>query len=58
MASSANASLVPDDGGGPRTSIAIFGKEGSTSLHVLLGFATNTFFPEGLGIMGDNAKKI
>ena len=35
IANSAKASLVPDDGGGPKTSILIFGNDGSTSYQVL-----------------------
>ena len=46
-ASSANASLVPDVGGGPRTSIFLFGKDGSTSDHFLFGFAIS--LPSGPG---------
>ena len=34
IASSTNASLVPDVGGGPRTSILTLGRLGFTSFHV------------------------
>jgi hypothetical protein len=49
-ASSENASLVPEVGGGPRTSILIAGRSGFTSFQVLFGFVINVSEPSGLGI--------
>ena len=46
MPNSLNASLVPDVGGGPKTSIGRSGKLGLTSFHVLYGLGF-TVLPSG-----------
>ena len=59
IANSLNASLVPDVGGGPKTSILISGRLEFTSFHVLFGLGMSfppSAFPSGTSFA--RAKKI
>ena len=56
MANSAKASLVPDVGGGPNTSIFMAGKAALTSFQVLCGFGMS--LPSPAGISFANARNI
>ena len=55
IANSLKASRVPDVGGGPKTSILIFGNEESTSFHVLFGLGIS--FPPSLLPSGTSLAK-